>query len=79
LNKYIKRRYCGTISAFNLKISANYGSGDSIKLRERFQKRGLLIRPLGNVIYFLPPYCILETDLKEAYTLLAEEIQEVFA
>jgi adenosylmethionine-8-amino-7-oxononanoate aminotransferase len=72
-------RYCGTISAFNLKMSSQYGSSDSIKLREQFQKRGLLIRPLGNVIYFLPPYCISATDLKQAYTILAEEIQEITA
>jgi adenosylmethionine-8-amino-7-oxononanoate aminotransferase len=68
-------RQCGTIAAFNLKMTGQYGSTDSIKLRAAFQKKGLLIRPLGNVIYLMPPYCINETDLKKTYSIIAEELQ----
>lgn len=32
-------------------------------LAEKFLKRGLLIRPLGNVVYFLPPYVITDDEL----------------
>ncbi|PWK26373.1 adenosylmethionine-8-amino-7-oxononanoate aminotransferase [Arcicella aurantiaca] len=32
-----------------------------------FIEKGILIRPLGNVIYLLPPYCISEEDLKYIY------------
>ncbi|MEO8402791.1 MAG: adenosylmethionine--8-amino-7-oxononanoate transaminase [Gammaproteobacteria bacterium] len=74
-----QQRYCGTIAAFNLKMSPTYGSNVSEKLRKQLLKKGLLLRPLGNVIYFLPPYCISEADLKNAYAILIEEIQGVTA
>jgi adenosylmethionine-8-amino-7-oxononanoate aminotransferase len=72
-------RYCGTIAAFNMKVEMQYGSNNSVDLRERFLKSGLLIRPLGNVIYLLPPYCIDEPELKRAYEIVINEIQGVYA
>lgn len=72
-----KIRYCGTIIAFELAIEASYGSNVSITLRNQFLKRGLLIRPLGNVIYFLPPYCISEAELMNAYQIVIQEIEGV--
>jgi adenosylmethionine-8-amino-7-oxononanoate aminotransferase len=66
-------RYCGTIAAFNLVLSAEYGSKTSIQLRERFLKHGLIIRPISNIIYLLPPYCISEIDLKRAYEVIRSE------
>ncbi len=74
-----KPRSCGTIAAFNLKISAAYGASTSVKLREQFRQRGLLIRPIGNAIYIMPPYCISETELKRSYEIVIEEIQGVIA
>ena len=32
-----------------------------------YRERGVMIRPLGNVIYFLPPYCVSESDLELLY------------
>ncbi|MFI4955541.1 MAG: aminotransferase class III-fold pyridoxal phosphate-dependent enzyme, partial [Gammaproteobacteria bacterium] len=72
-----KPRYCGTIAAFNLKLATSYGSQMSLKIREKFTENGLLIRPLGNVIYFLPPYCITEDELRNAYDIVINEIQGV--
>jgi adenosylmethionine-8-amino-7-oxononanoate aminotransferase len=65
-----KIRYCGTVAAFNLVLAADYGSQTSIHLRERFLKHGLIVRPIGNVIYLLPPYCITEIDLRRAYEVI---------
>jgi adenosylmethionine-8-amino-7-oxononanoate aminotransferase len=31
-------------------------------LTAAFLERGLLLRPLGNVVYFMPPYCITESE-----------------
>jgi adenosylmethionine---8-amino-7-oxononanoate aminotransferase len=70
-----KWRCCGTMAAFNISQGGGYGSTQSLALRKRFIERGLLIRPIGNVIYLLPPYCIAEADLRQAYHLIAEEIQ----
>lgn len=69
-----KPRYCGTISAFECKEKTEYGSVQSQLLRERFLKRGLLFRPLGDVMYLLPPYCITEDELRNAYQIIEEEL-----
>jgi len=34
----------------------------------------MLIRPLGPVVYFLPPYCTSANDLNRAWDLLEREI-----
>ena len=62
-----KFRTLGLISAFEIKNNSGYGSDFSNNLKNKFFKAGLLLRPLGNVIYFLPPYCISENDLRESY------------
>lgn len=72
-------RYCGTIAAFDFKKAETYGSEFSIALREKFLDQGLLIRPLGNTIYLLPPYCMNEQELRTAYEIIIEQIQGVFA
>lgn len=33
------------------------------KLRAFFRERKLLIRPLGNIIYLIPPYCVTAGEL----------------
>jgi adenosylmethionine-8-amino-7-oxononanoate aminotransferase len=77
LNCVEKLRYCGTIMAFDLKTSSGYGSNLSLSLRQQFLERGLLIRPLGDVIYFLPPFCVTEAELKHAYEIVINEIQGI--
>ncbi len=72
-----KIRHCGTIAAFDLLLAADYGSQVSVNLRARFLKHGLIIRPLGNIIYLLPPYCITEADLRRAYQVIRKEIEGV--
>lgn len=70
-------RVCGTIAAFDLQGVAGYGSQSSVKLRDLFYRRGLLIRPVGNVIYLLPPYCVTQEELQMTYQIIAEEISGV--
>lgn len=65
--KVEKIRQCGTIAAFNVAAPAAYGSRTSYQWQKKFLERGLLIRPLGNVIYLLPPYCLGEEELRNAY------------
>lgn len=72
-----KIRYCGTAAAFDLKLPADYGSVTSVNLRSLFLKHGLIIRPLGNIVYLLPPYCITEMDLRRAYEIIRNEIEGV--
>ncbi|ABD45661.1 adenosylmethionine--8-amino-7-oxononanoate transaminase [Neorickettsia sennetsu] len=71
-------RVCGTIVAFNLfSEECNYNHTIAVKLREIFMKEGLLIRPLGNTIYLMPPYCISEKALKEAHCKVMELISSI--
>ena len=45
------------------------------RLTAEFLKRGLLLRPLGNVVYFLPPYVITETETAWALEQIAEVLR----
>lgn len=53
-------RFCGTISAFEVESDGGDGYFNKLApiLQERFLEQGLLLRPLGNTVYLMPPYCI---------------------
>ena len=40
-------------------------------------ERGLLIRPLGNVVYLIPPLCITDDQLNRAYDAIEAAVDEV--
>ncbi|MGE6781984.1 adenosylmethionine--8-amino-7-oxononanoate transaminase [Ensifer adhaerens] len=66
-------RQRGTVAALDLKVPVGgYLSEVGPRLKAFFRERGLLIRPLGNVIYLMPPYCITEDDLQRAYDAIDE-------
>ncbi len=61
-------RRIGTIAAMDLTSSEQgYLSDIGPKLLAHFAGQDLLLRPLGNTIYVMPPYCIEETDLAALY------------
>jgi len=47
------------------------------KLYNHFIARKILLRPLGNVIYMLPPYCINAQELKMVYNAIEELLDEL--
>lgn len=47
------------------------------RLAAEFLKRGLLLRPLGNVVYFMPPYCITESETEWALAQIREVINSL--
>ena len=49
-----------------------------IRVCEAMAKRGVLTRPIGNVIAILPPYCTTQTQLRKMISVLAESIDECF-
>jgi len=66
-------RVCGTILALDYKVeSAGYLSTLAPRLLAHFREADLLIRPLGNTVYLLPPYCIEEADLALCHAALAQ-------
>lgn len=68
-------RVTGTIAAFDVVTTdAGYTSAVGAKLKAFFHERGLLLRPLGNVIYLLPPYCVTQDELALAYQTIGEAL-----
>jgi adenosylmethionine-8-amino-7-oxononanoate aminotransferase len=46
------------------------------RLHEAFLKRGLLLRPLGSILYFMPPYAITDQEVDWAFDQIAEVLSE---
>jgi len=69
-------RSLGTITALDLvdERSAGYLSQLGPRLLAHFRDRDLLLRPLGNTIYVMPPYCIDDADLDRLYDGIASAI-----
>ncbi|HSY57018.1 MAG TPA: adenosylmethionine--8-amino-7-oxononanoate transaminase [Bradyrhizobium sp.] len=66
-------RRTGTITALELEArDAGYLAGIGPKLLAFFATRNLLLRPLGNTIYVMPPYCVTQGDLDEIYAAIME-------
>jgi len=71
-------RQIGTIAAIELKTQApGYFSDLKPRLYKFFLEKGVLLRPLGNVIYILPPYVITSKELDHVYDVIEEGIREV--
>jgi len=49
-----------------------------IRVCEAMARRGVLTRPIGNVIVIMPPYCTTPAQLKQMVAALGEAIAEVF-
>ena len=70
-------RTLGVILAFDLKTTQNtdyYGSFRD-RLYNFFISKGVILRPVGNIIYILPPYIITDEQLDRVYEVLEEAIQ----
>jgi adenosylmethionine-8-amino-7-oxononanoate aminotransferase len=69
-------RQIGTIGAIELRAAdAGYLSSLRPKLYQFFLERGVLLRPLGNVVYVLPPYVISSEELHRVYDVIEESIE----
>jgi adenosylmethionine-8-amino-7-oxononanoate aminotransferase len=65
-----KLRVTGTIAAMDIVTpdAAGYLNQIGPVIRQRAIEQGLLLRPLGNVLYLMPPYCITDAELGQAYS-----------
>ncbi|VBB69848.1 Adenosylmethionine-8-amino-7-oxononanoate aminotransferase [invertebrate metagenome] len=71
-------RVTGTVAAFNVAgQDSGYGAKVGQQVRNFCMARGLLLRPLGNVVYLLPPYCITPAQLNKAYDLIEESLSDM--
>lgn len=61
-------RRLGTIAAMELKVpDPGYLAGLGPQLTAFFHAQGILLRPLGNTIYVMPPYCVTGAELDLVY------------
>ena len=72
-------RTLGTITAVDLVDPAGGGYLSNLgpALLKRFRDANLLLRPLGNTVYVMPPYCIDDDDLDAVYAAVGEAAASV--
>ncbi|MBB3347076.1 adenosylmethionine--8-amino-7-oxononanoate transaminase [Sphingomonas sp. BK069] len=68
-------RSLGTIAALELGERAGYLSDRAPRLMAFFRERDVLLRPLGDTLYVMPPYCIGADDLDRVYAVMAEAVK----
>lgn len=54
--------------------ASDYMSDLGPQLLGFFRDRHILLRPLGNTIYVMPPYCISPQELDTVYVVIEEAI-----
>ncbi|NML21072.1 adenosylmethionine--8-amino-7-oxononanoate transaminase [Pseudoflavitalea sp. G-6-1-2] len=70
-------RVLGTIIAFEIdKGKDEYLNNISTVVTRMVMERGVYLRPLGNTLYLMPPYCITEEELKDVYKVILEILPE---
>lgn len=71
-------RVTGTILAFDIKTSySEYFYTNPVKeiLSNYYLEQGVVLRPLGNVVYILPPYCITNESLDKVYKAILNSLE----
>jgi adenosylmethionine-8-amino-7-oxononanoate aminotransferase len=69
-------RQSGTIAAIDLvdRKGTGYLSDLAPKLRQHFLEAGILLRPLGNTVYVMPPYCTSAEQLAQVEDAITRAI-----
>ncbi len=65
-------RVLGTIAAFEIGAGEGYLSDLAPRLMAAFRARDVLLRPLGDTLYVMPPYCIGDDDLDRIYFAISD-------
>lgn len=66
-----RTRLTGTIAALEIRgAGEGYNAAVGPRLKAEMLSRGLLLRPLGNVLYLLPPYCVEAEELETVYGVI---------
>lgn len=63
-------RVLGTVAALDLVAAGGYLDPIGRELGEFALAEGVLLRPLGNVVYLLPPYCTTPDEIAGVYDLI---------
>ena len=69
-------RCLGTIAAFDLVVEQpGYLNAAGKELQRRCLAEGVYLRPLGHVVYLLPPLCLSDAQLDQCYRAIAQGLQ----
>ncbi|RTL52077.1 MAG: adenosylmethionine--8-amino-7-oxononanoate transaminase [Sphingobacteriales bacterium] len=69
-------RTLGTIIAFEIKLGKDeYLNNVSQFVTQAALKQGVYLRPLGNTVYVMPPYCITDEELRIVFTVIKNILQ----
>ncbi|NQY21929.1 MAG: adenosylmethionine--8-amino-7-oxononanoate transaminase [Campylobacteraceae bacterium] len=74
LKEVVEVRQRGMICAIELK-EFELGKRVNLDIFQAALKEGIYIRPLGNVVYFMPPYCFTKEELKKMIDVTYEIIK----
>jgi adenosylmethionine-8-amino-7-oxononanoate aminotransferase len=70
-------RWLGGVGVVELRADdPGYFSNIRDRLYAFFIDRGVLLRPLGNIIYVMPPYVISQADLHRIYDVVSIALNE---
>ncbi len=75
-HKVVSTRVLGVIFALEIKVDGKqdyYGELRN-KLYQFFIENGIILRPVGNIIYILPPYIITDVQLEKVYTTIEKAL-----
>lgn len=71
-------RQTGTIIAMEWRMeTTSYFSDIRDRLYNYFLAQNIILRPLGNILYILPPYCISNEDLDYVYAKIEEALEVI--
>lgn len=70
-------RQCGTIFALDLNVQTERYGNLRDKLFQYFMDKGVFLRPLGNTIYILAPYVILDEQLDKVYGTIKSALDSI--
>jgi adenosylmethionine---8-amino-7-oxononanoate aminotransferase len=69
-------RQQGTIIAIELNTGDNTSYFNNIQSTayQYYLSKGIFLRPLGNIVYIMPPYCITEGELQKVYSVIFDSL-----
>ena len=72
-------RLLGTVAAFDLNVEGRSGylnpAGPTVK--RLAMEQGVFLRPLGQVVYLMPPLCITDGQLEQCYAALRNALDQL--
>ena len=75
----LEARHLGTVFALTLKAAdgLDYTHPLRHKIYAWFMEKDILLRPIGNVMYMVPPYCMESHELEKVHDAILEFLEEI--